>query len=117
MLARAARLGAARGGSALARSSALSQVGAVRRLAAPPSLPTAGAKFVDPMVPDLVLEEEDTGMPAGLPHIPEKDIWANPDQLVRPNPPAAPRPRLAPLLVCAPLPRPPQDDPLSLVPF
>jgi len=34
------------------------------------------------LFPDLVAEEAKTGMPAGLPMVREKDIWANPDMLL-----------------------------------
>ena len=55
----------------------------VRRMTGSPEFPPPMGKHEDPLMPNLVLEESVTGLDAGLPKLYDRDIWANPDALVR----------------------------------
>ena len=47
-----------------------------------PYNPPPRGKHEDPLAPNLVMEEEKTGLAAGLPLVRDRDVWANPDALL-----------------------------------
>uniref|UniRef100_A0A7S1HQX1 Uncharacterized protein n=1 Tax=Phaeocystis cordata TaxID=118079 RepID=A0A7S1HQX1_9EUKA len=54
----------------------------VRRMTGTPVVPPPMGKAEDPLLPNLVIEEAASGLDAGLPMKYDRDIWANPEELL-----------------------------------
>ena len=54
----------------------------LRHMTGLPYNPPPRGKHEDPLAPNLVMEEEKTGLAAGLPLVRDRDVWANPDALL-----------------------------------
>ena len=54
----------------------------LRHMTGLPNFPPPRGKHEDPLEPNLVMEEEKTGLAAGLPMVRDRDVWANPDALL-----------------------------------
>eukprot|EP00320_Phaeocystis_rex_P019447 CAMPEP_0119075362 /NCGR_PEP_ID=MMETSP1178-20130426/79598_1 /TAXON_ID=33656 /ORGANISM="unid sp, Strain CCMP2000" /LENGTH=171 /DNA_ID=CAMNT_0007057579 /DNA_START=9 /DNA_END=524 /DNA_ORIENTATION=+ len=54
----------------------------VRHMVGTPDFPPPMGTAEDPLVPTLVIEESVSGLAAGLPMKPDREIWADPDALL-----------------------------------
>ena len=95
----------------------------VRRMTGTPVVPPPMGKAEDPLLPNLVIEEAASGLDAGLPMKYDRDIWANPEELVRARPSplpldaarrSPPLPPQPPLPLCTPPRTPPPKCLLQL---